>query len=297
MRAKATVLFGLRILVLALILFGLYSVDFLGLSLSEGVRTAPAMLLLVSLLQAAVLSYAIVRGRWSGWRLAGAIFVVFYGVTTLMVAIEAVYLPAVLPLDLVQHLLVNGAVTAAIFSPMAVLIHGRMGSAEELEQTNLRLMMPWYQWLWRCALIAFSWAVIFAVFGALIYLPLADALDPAALQASASPNLPAWVLPFQMVRALLWMALTLPVIRMMKGSWWETGLIVALLFSLLMGSNLLMPTDMSTGLQFAHLIEVSGEAFVFGWIVVGLLHRRTKPEGSRQVCKSELMSLSNPHQG
>ncbi|MEJ2734700.1 MAG: hypothetical protein P8189_14225 [Anaerolineae bacterium] len=283
MKAKAMVLFGLRILVLALILFGLYAVDVLGLSLSEGVRTAPAMLLLVSLLQAAVLSYPIVRARWSGWRLVSAIFLLLYGVTTLMVAIEAVYLPEVLPADLVRHLLINGAITAAIFSPMAVLIHGRMGSTGEPEQTNLRLMMPWYQWLWRCALIAFSWAVIFAVFGALIYLPLAEALDPAALQASASPDLPAWVLPFQMIRALLWIALTLPVIRMMKGSWWETGLIVALLFSVLMGSNLLMPTDMSTGLQFAHLIEVSGEAFVFGWIVVGLLHQRHKSRHAKMI--------------
>ncbi len=283
MKAKAMVLFALRILVLALILFGLYSVDVLGLSLSEGVRTGPAMLLLVSLLQASVLSYVVVRARWSGWRLAGAIFLVFYGVTTLMVAIEAVYLPAALPVDLVLHLLVNGAITAAVFSPMAVLIHGRMRSTGEPEQTNLRLMMPWYQWLWRCALIAFSWAVIFAVFGALIYLPLADALDPAASQASASSELPAWVLPFQMIRALLWTALTLPVIRMMKASWWETGLIVALLFSVLMGSNLLMPTDLSTGLQFAHLIEVSGEAFVFGWIVVGLLHHRHKSRHAKMI--------------
>lgn len=297
MKPKATVLFGLRILVLALLLFGLYSIDFLGLSLSEGVRTAPAMLLLVSLLQAAVLSYPIVRAWWSGWRLVSAIFLLFYGVTTLMVAIEAVYLPDVLPLDLVLHLLVNGAITAAIFSPLAVLVHSRMGSTGEPEQTNLRLMMPWYQWLWRCALIALSWAVIFAVFGALIYLPLADALDPAALQASASPNLPAWVLPFQMFRALLWMALTLPVIRMMKGSWWETGLVVALLFSVLMGSNLLMPTGMSHGLQLAHLIEVSGEAFVFGWIVVGLLHRRHDPQGTRQPSKSEVLSVSTSHNG
>lgn len=129
-------------------------------------------------------------------------------------------------------------------------------------------------------MIAFGWAVLFVVFGALVYLPLAGALDPAALQAFASPGLPAWVLPFQMVRALLWTVLTLPVIRMMKGGWWETGLVVALLFSVLMGSSLYLPTNMPIRLQFAHLIEVAGEAFVSGWIVVGLLHRRLE---SRQT--------------
>jgi hypothetical protein len=86
-----------------------------------------------------------------------------------------------------------------------------------------------------------------------------------------------------MVRALLWVAVTLPLIRMMKGSWWETGLAVALLYSVLMGSSLLMATDMPTGLRLAHLVEVFGEAFVFGWIVVGLLHRRTERPEKRLV--------------
>jgi hypothetical protein len=267
----------------AFLLFGLYSIDVVGLSLSEAARSAPAMLLLASLLQSAVLSYPIVRARWSGWRLAGATFLLFYGVTTLMVVIEAVYLPDAMPPDLVLRLLVNGAFTSAVFSPMVVLIHGRMRSRAELQQTNPRLVMPWYQWLLRCALIAFSWAVIFVVFGALVYLPLAGALDPRALQSSTDTDLPTWVLPFQMLRALVWTALTLPIIRMMKGGWWETGLTVALLYSVLMGSGLLMPTDMSPGLQLAHLIEVAGEAFVFGWLVVVLLHRRTERPEKRLV--------------
>jgi hypothetical protein len=283
MRVRVVVRFGLRIMVLALILFGLYSVDVLGLSVSEEVQTAPVMLLLVSLLQAAVLSYPIVRSRWSGWRLVGAVFLVFYGVTTLMVAIEGVYLPDALPPDVVVHLLVDGAITAAVFSPVAVLLHGRIKPGGEAEETNLRLIMPWPQWLWRLAMIAFGWAVLFVVFGALVYLPLAGALDPAALQAYASPDLPPWVLPFQMLRALLWTALALPLIRMMKGGWWETGFVVALVFAVLMGSNLLMPADMPTGLQLAHLIEVTGEAFVFGWVVVALLHHRTKPRQTRMV--------------
>jgi hypothetical protein len=265
MRARTVVLSGLRIVVLAFILFGLYSVD------------------LVSLLQAAVLSYPIVRARWRGWRLVGAVFLVFYGVTTLLVAIEGIYLPDALPPDLVLHLLINGAITAAVFSPMAALIHGRIKPEVESQRTNSRLIMPWSQWLWRLTLIAFGWAVLFVFFGALVYLPLARVLDPATLQASASPDLPSWVLPFQMARALLWTALTLPVIRMMKGSWWETGFVTALLFSVLMGSNLLMPTDMSKGLQLAHLIEVSGEAFMFGWIVVGLLHHRHKSRHAKMI--------------
>ena len=272
MRVRAEASVGLRIMVLALILFGLYSVNFEGLTLSEKVRTAPAALLLVSLLQAAVISYPILRSRWTGLRLVGAIFAVFYGVTTVMVAIEAVYLPDELPPHLARQLLFNGAITAAILSPVAVLIHGRMKATQEAEEPNLRLAMSWGQWLWRLALIALSWAVLFVFFGAVVYLPLAHELDPSALKALVSPDLPSWTLPFQMIRALIWTLLTLPVIRMLKGSWRETGFIIALLYSVLLGSNLLIPTGMPVGLQVAHLAEVCGEAFVFGWIVVGLLH-------------------------
>jgi hypothetical protein len=269
-----------RILVLTLILFGLYSLDVFGLTLVEEAKTVPGTLLLVAFLDTAVLSYPIIRSRWSGWKLVGAIFSVFYGVATLMVAIEGVYLPEQLPPDLVLKLLVNGAITAAIFSPLAVLIHGRMRDGESVRGPNVRLIMPWTQWVWKLASIALSWAVLFVVFGLLVYLPLANYLAEEYLEEQPPPEVPAWVLPFQAVRALLWTAVTLPVIRAMKGRWWETGLAVALLFSMLIGSKLLEPTDMATGLQAAHFIEVFGENFLFGWIVVGLLSagRRPAPE-------------------
>jgi hypothetical protein len=277
---KATLLVW-RILVLTLILFGFYSLDVFGLTLVEEAKTAPGMLLLIAFLHTAVLSYPIIRSRWNGWKLAAAMFSVFYGVTTLMVAIEAVYLPEVLPPDVVLRLLVNGAITAAVFSPLAVLIHGRMKKdGESHQETNPRLTMSWIQWVWRLAVIAFSWAVLFVVFGALVYLPLAGYLAPVGLAEQATAEVPPWVLPFQIVRALLWTALTLPVIRMMKGHWWETGLAVALLFSVLMGGNLLRPMDMPVGLQAAHFIEVFGENFVFGWIVAGLLSTGRRPTRS-----------------
>jgi ABC-type enterobactin transport system permease subunit len=62
---------------------------------------------------------------------------------------------------------------------------------------------------------------------------------------------------------------------MMKGGWWEAGLAVSLLFSVLMGSLLLIPTEiMPEKIRLAHLIEVSLSNFLFGWVVVWLFHRR-----------------------
>jgi hypothetical protein len=77
-----------------------------------------------------------------------------------------------------------------------------------------------------------------------------------------------------MLRGLIWAALALPVIRMMKGRWWEAGLAVALLFSVLMASSLLVPNElMPKAIRMAHFVEVSSSNFLFGWIVVWLLNR------------------------
>jgi len=64
------------------------------------------------------------------------------------------------------------------------------------------------------------------------------------------------------------------VVRKMRGRWWEARLAVALLFSVLMGSLLLVPTDfMPDAVRLAHLVEVTLSNFVFGWIVGWILHR------------------------
>jgi hypothetical protein len=126
--------------------------------------------------------------------------------------------------------------------------------------------------------------MLYVFFGACVFLPLARRLAPDALAAYAALDLPAWVLAFQIVRGILWAALTVPVIRMMKGRWWEVGLAVSLLYAVLMGANLLRPTGLPVGLQMAHLAEVTGANLCFGWIVGGLLYgecvwRERKREG------------------
>ncbi len=49
-----------------------------------------------------------------------------------------------------------------------------------------------------------------------------------------------WLIPFQVLRAMLWVAIGLLVIRMMKGRWQETALALGLLFAV-MTAQLLIP--------------------------------------------------------
>ncbi len=91
----------------------------------------------------------------------------------------------------------------------------------------------------------------------------------------AGLEMPQWILLLQAARALIWVALAVPVIRMMKGPRWEAGLAVALLFSVLMGALLLIPQDiMPDAIRMAHFAEVTLSNFLYGWVVVFILNYR-----------------------
>jgi len=118
--------------------------------------------------------------------------------------------------------------------------------------------------------------LIYIGFGMFVFQPLAgDAFQ----QFYAGLEMPSWILPFQALRALIWVALALPIIRMMKGAWWETGLAVSLLYSVLMGGLLLMPNPfMPEVICRAHFVEILTSNFVFGWIVVWVLSLGAKAQ-------------------
>ncbi|MDI6811351.1 MAG: hypothetical protein QMD80_06740 [archaeon] len=180
------------------------------------------------------------------------------------------YLEDIVPLEETPKLFLNGAITAALFSSLAVLIHGKMKGVEESQEHSRRLVTPWTEWIWKLILIAVIYVFIYISFGMFVFMPLAG---EAFQEYYADLQLPAWILPFQMVRGIIWAALALPVIRMMEGRLWEAGLAVALLFSVLMGSLLLVPTEfMLEAIRMAHLVEVTSPNFLFGWIVVWLLN-------------------------
>jgi len=234
--------------------------------------------LFILFLQTVVLSYAIVRSRWTGWKLGSAIFLVYYGVTTLQTHIESVvflsYLIEVIPADVLPLFFVQGAITGGIFTPLAILILGRMKRDEGEQEPNPRLVMPWTEWVWKLVVIAVIWVVVYFAFGAFVAVPLAG---EAFNEFYAGLQLPAWMPLFQLVRGVIWVAIAAPVIRMMKGRWWEAALVVGLLFSFLMGLWLLLPNPfMPEAMRIAHFVEVSSENFLFGVTLVFILQMRQR---------------------
>ena len=286
---KTALSIGARVIALTIILFICFAVagGILGL---QGVSQTPeergaatVALLVVCLLDTAVISYLILRSRWAGWRLMATVFFVFYGVTTFMSQIESAVFITSLPSGMLPRLFLMGALVAASFSVLAVLILGKRKAATANDRSNARLVMPATEWAWKLAIIVLGYVLLYFTFGYFIawrspaVLEYYGGVDEGSFLAHMRTVLrdTPWLVPFQILRAMFWVILALPVIRMMKGKWPETALAIGLLFAVVMNAQLLLPNAyMPANVRMTHLMETASSNFIFGGLIGWLLTQR-----------------------
>lgn len=279
----------LRVIALTIILFICFAVasGVVGLAgnsqMSEQAGAGVLPLLAVCLLETTVLTYLILRSRWAGWRLMAAVFFVFYGVTTFMSQIESAVFLTHLPSGTVPRLFLMGALIAAPFSVLAVFILGKRKAETVDTEPNSRLVMPPSEWAWKLVVIAVTYLILYFTFGYFIawrnpavrdYYRGIDEGGFVGQMGRVLRNTP-WLLPFQIARAMCWVALALPVIRMLKGRRTETALAIGLLFAIVMNAQLLLPNPyMPEPVRMAHLVETASSNLIFGVFIGWLLTQR-----------------------
>ncbi|SRR6266496_766342 len=298
MNAKKTVVLILKFIALTVLYFVCFTIasalffssDSVPPTSPEQAGTALAALLALCFLNTMVLTYIILRSRWAGWRLILVVFFISFGTMTIMSQIETAVFVTRLPSGMLPRIFLLGATVAALFSPLAVMILGKRKRDNTLNEANARLVMPATEWIWKAGLIAIAYVVLYFTFGYFIvwrnaavreYYGGTDSGSFVAQMHTVVINTP-WLPLLQALRAMMWMALALPVIRMMKGQWWEAGLAVSLLFAIVMNSQLLLPNPfMPETVRMAHLIETASSNFLFGWLIVWLLlYRHGVPSGN-----------------
>lgn len=250
-----------------------------------------ALVLLICLLDTAVLSYLVMRSQWAGWRLAVSIFVVFYGVTTVMSQIEtAVFLPH-LPAGVLPRLFALGALVAAPFAVLAVVVLGKGRARRAGAAPGHRLAMPARGWAWKLAVIGLAYVLIYFSFGYFIAWrnpavhTFYGGVDEGAFIAQMKTVLvrTPWLVALQLGRAVLWTALAVPIVRMIGGARWESALAVGLVFAVLMNAQLLLPNPfMPEAVRMVHLLETASSNFLFGVLVGWMLASapRCRPPGN-----------------
>jgi Ca2+/Na+ antiporter len=294
---KAAVVLVGRVMVLTIVLFICISLAAgvvgqpPGASAPEPAGSAAFALVIVCVLDTIVLTHFILRSRWTGWRLAAAVFFVFYGVSTFMPQIESAVFITRLPAGMLPRLFVMGVLFAAPFAVVAVLILGKWKRTTSDVGDNSRLVMPRSEWTWRLAVIAVVYVILYFTFGYFIawknpaVREYYSGSDPGGFftQMGTVVRDTPWLIPFQILRAMLWTLLALPVIRSMKGSWPETALSVGLLFAVLMSALLLLPNPyMPESVRMSHLVETATSNFIFGVFIGWLLTRGEGRKGKRE---------------
>ena len=250
-----------------------------------GLVPATTGLLIIAFADVLVIAALILTSQWHGWKLALGLGLAYYGAVTFLMQIETWYFLSSVTVgpQLLPRLFLMGIPPGLLFIPLAVWILGK-GRATAETSPELALVMPVKQWLWKLAAIAVAYLVLYWGAGYFIawqnpelrafYGQPGDALPFLTHTANTLRNDPL-LFPFQILRALLWILCALPVIRGSKVNPWWTALLVGLLFSVPqnLGHLLANPLLPIASVRLSHLIETASSPFVFGTIVVWLLHR------------------------
>ena len=233
-------------------------------------------LLLAFVLETAVLSTLIWQARWSGWRLASAIFVLFYGVKTVMSQMEtAVFLSQThLTITAVSRIILIGLLVSLPLAFLSVLLLGRWRGGAPLAWSYKRHhLLVW-------AGLAGFYVLLYFIFG------YAIAWQNPALRAyyggqdwgsfgqhmlSVWRNTP-WLIPFQWGRGFLWLGFVWLLTMMLHGSKWSVALLAGLTLAVFMTAQLLIPNPyMPETVRLSHLLETASSNFIFGWVAGWIL--------------------------
>lgn len=244
--------------------------------------TLPGMVL-VAFVDTLILVQLIRMAAWSGWRLAIALMLGFYGVVTFMSQIESLWFADALgiPMSLIPGLFLFHIPVTLIFIPFAIWLLGKWSTPQEAASFSLQL--PAQEWLWKMALIALVYLVLYFGFGFFVAWQNPD------LQQMYSRPEGQWafrgelLFPWQILRGVLWGVLVVIVMRSLKGSAWSIAIMMGLLLALPMNIVHILPNPFMPipGVRLSHFIETATSNFIFGVVIVKILliHNRHNSKG------------------
>ena len=255
-----------------------------------GLVSATSGLLIIALVNLLVIAALILTSRWGGWKLAISLALAYYGAVTVLPQIETWYFLSSITVGprLLPRLFLMGMPTAFLFIPLAVWLLGS-GRATPEAVPNDALVMPVREWIWKLAAIAGVYVILYWSAGYFIawqnpelrafYGQPGEAVPFITHTANTLRHDP-WLFAFQILRALLWVLCAVPMIRGSRLTPWGTALLVGLLFAVPqnVGQILANPLMPLASVRLSHMIETASSTFVFGMLVVWLVHREQPGE-------------------
>ncbi len=303
---KRSLWLAFRMLLLFFVTLISYAVSGMLMS-GEGGNFTPAeeaqagqALLIISLIYSSLFAYLLIRSQWRGWRLAGAIFIIYFGVETFITQIETLYFNDAVNMSsaMLRDVILSGALRALIFAPLAVLIFNKWRTSAEAPLTNSAPEGFWKS----IGILAAVYVAVYLLFGYWVawqseavrvyYTGSSDIQPFFTHMANLFFFQDTLLIPFQFIRGILWAFLALLVVWMIPGKRWEIALVVGITFAILISLPLgLFPNPyMPVLVREAHFYELVSSmllyGFISGWMLFVRKNNLVKP--SRESVPAEI---------
>ena len=235
----------------------------------EEISQAGRAIIFVAGANALILSILILRSPLFGLKLIGAVFLVHFGVETFMAQIETVYFNKAIQMAFAEFvsIVAAGGLRALLFAPFAVFILGKMTKSVRAEEKPTTLISEdWYKLLLPLSLL---YVVVYFTFGYYV----AWQWEETRLFYSGTTAIKPFyahfwdlflmedplILPFQLLRGVLWTILAIIIVRMIRANRWQVALVVGLAFAVLLSLPLgLFPNPyMPLMVTRSHFFEIS----------------------------------------
>lgn len=252
---------------------------------TEGIVEDPTQImgatLLVFFMQTVALSLVIVKSKLNNIHLTVLVIALYFGLSVFLVQIETlVFLDvftAIIDPQMVPKLFIQGGLTSLIISPIAVIVLRGRGTKENMTLKSIKFGMTKKQGLAKISLLATIFVVFYIFFGIFVAWTNPALSDYYGDLITQMADVGLAMLFLQAGRAVIFIALAFPVIQTRADGLWEKGIVIALVYTFLTASNLLIPTSiMPDTVRMSHFVEVAIPAFIFGLLVVWLMHRSHK---------------------
>lgn len=250
-----------------------------------GLLSDATAMLLLGLINTLLIVGMIVSSRWHGWRLALLLGLAYYGSFTFITQIETLYFFAntMLSPELIPRLFLMGLSIPLIYIPLAIVICNKWRRRNN-KIVYKYMQIPPKQLFLKLGVLAIIYLVIYWLAGYFIawqnpelrafYGSPGEKLPFMAHTVERLRNSPDLFL-LQLVRGVLFAIIAMPLIIGSRVNLWVTALLVASLLGIPhlvhIMPNPLMP---AASVRFSHMIETATSTFLYGLIIVWLLHRR-----------------------
>lgn len=226
--------------------------------------------LLSNLLIVLILGYYTLNSTLKGLKLAFSVFLIYFIIGSLNILIEAYIFDVTGRVETLNEM-IQGFFVALFFAPIFVYILDKWKGESITLKFEKRGI---FGWLWRVPLSIFLYLIFYIMAGIILQMSYPALMD---FYSDKIPPVAVMILT-QFPRGLLFVFITVLMLRTLQLSFLKKAILVGLVFSILGGIAPLIPPNefMPANIRLVHGFEVGISNFLYGFVISYLLKQKNQ---------------------